>query len=352
MLVYQPFQIKNVTLKNRWVMAPMCMYAAVDGVANDFHLVHYGSRALGGVGLIIVEATGVTREGLITPGCLGLWTDEQTLALKKIVDFVHKHSETKMAIQLAHSGRKGSIMDGKELPLDEGGWQTVAPSAIPYHTTNRLPRVLSIAEIQEIVEAFKQAAQRAVQAGFDIIEIHTAHGYLLNEFLSPLTNTRTDSYGGSFENRTRFLMEVIDAVNAVIGDTPLFVRISATEHEPDGWNLEDSIRLSAMLKDRQVDLIDVSSGGNLPTSPHTPYDTDHAPMSDAIKKAVGIQTGVVGMIEDAERAESILQRNEADLIFVGRALLRNPALPVLESFKTDAPCFIPEAYKRGKPSKK
>ncbi len=353
MLLYQSFQIKQLILPNRWVMAPMCMYAAQEGVANDFHLVHYGSRALGGLGLIVVEATAVSRMGRITPGCLGLWTDEQRDALKKIVDFVHQQSETKMGIQLAHSGRKGSIMDGKELALDEGGWQTVAPSALPYHQGNRLPQVLTIDEIQAIVEEFRQATQRAVDAGFDVIEIHAAHGYLINEFLSPLTNQREDIYGGSFENRVRILMEVIDAVNPILaGKIPLFVRISATEHEAGGWDLEDSLRLTAMLKDRGVDLIDVSSGGNMPTTPQTPYNTDHAPMAEAIKHQIGMHTGTVGMIEDWERAEAILQKDQADLIFVGRALLRNPALAMLEGFKVDTETFIPPAYTRGKPSKK
>jgi 2,4-dienoyl-CoA reductase-like NADH-dependent reductase (Old Yellow Enzyme family) len=241
------------------------MYSAEEGVANDFHFVHYGSRAQGGAGLIIVEATGVEPRGRITNKCLGIWNDEQALALKKIVDFVHQNSESKIGIQLAHAGRKGSVSaeTNRQMSLEEG-WETIAPSPIPFHHSERIPHELSVEEIKALVEDFRKAAKRAVEAGFDVLEIHGAHGYLIHQFLSPLSNTRTDEYGGSFENRARFLMEIVDGVNSEITEKQaLFVRISGTEYAENGWEITDSVELSKTLKDKNVDLIDVSSGGNI-----------------------------------------------------------------------------------------
>ena len=263
MKLFTPITFRNIELKNRIVMSPMCMYSAEDGLANDFHFVHYGSRAQGGAGLIITEATAVEPRGRITNQCLGIWNDEQALALKKIVDFVHQNSESKIGIQLAHAGRKGSTWENRQISIEEG-WETIAPSPIPFHHSERIPHVLTIEEIKELVENFRKAARRSVEAGFDVIEIHGAHGYLIHQFLSPLSNTRTDEYGGNPENRARFLMEIVDAVNAEITeDVALFVSISGTEYAENGWDIKDSAELAKVLKTKIVDLIDVSSGGNI-----------------------------------------------------------------------------------------
>ncbi|HCR75820.1 MAG TPA: oxidoreductase, partial [Chryseobacterium sp.] len=255
-MLYTPIRFRNVELKNRWVMSPMCMYSSENGLANDFHFVHYGSRAQGGTGLIIVEATGVEPRGRITNHCMGIWNDEQAEKLQKIVEFVHQNSETKIGIQLAHAGRKGSAWNNVQIPIEEG-WETIAPSPIPYHPIERIPHVLTIKEIKEQVENFRQAARRSVKAGFDVIEIHAAHGYLIHQFLSPLSNIRTDEYGGSFENRIRFLIEIVDAVNEELNENvALFVRISGTEYPQSGSEREASAELAKILKNHSVDLVD------------------------------------------------------------------------------------------------
>lgn len=354
MLVFKPIQIKELQLPNRLVMPPMCMYSADNGVANDFHFIHYSARSQGGAGLIIVESTGVTPDGRITPGCLGLWNDEQRNSLKRITDYIHQNSASKIGIQLNHSGRKGSAIKGKQVSKSDGGWQTMAPSEIAYQPGDRLPHKLSIPEIKTLTNAFKNSATRAVEAGFDTIEIHAAHGYLLHQFLSPKSNHRNDEYGGSFENRSRFLMEVLDAVKSVIPQgMPLFVRVSATEYadENNGWNLDDSIKLAETLKAKGVDLIDVSSGGNIHSVTQGASNSYQTPMAAEIKKQTGIMTGALGLINDIETAEQILQNGEADLVFMGRALLRNPYLPVLASFESGDDCFFPHQYDRGKPLK-
>ncbi|OJX32580.1 MAG: oxidoreductase [Chryseobacterium sp. 36-9] len=353
MKLFTPITFRNVELKNRIVMSPMCMYSAEEGVANDFHFVHYGSRAQGGAGLIIVEATGVEPRGRITNKCLGIWNDEQALALKKIVDFVHQNSESKIGIQLAHAGRKGSVSTetNRQMSLEEG-WETIAPSPIPFHHSERIPHELTVEEIKTLVEDFRKAAKRAVDAGFDVLEIHGAHGYLIHQFLSPLSNTRTDEYGGSFENRARFLMEIVDAVNSEITEKQaLFVRISGTEYAENGWEITDSVELSKTLKDKNVDLIDVSSGGNINgvTIPLRPgYQV---PLAEDVKKNAEIQTGAVGLITSAEQAEQILQNGQGDLIFLAREILRNPYFAVQSSWESDDDCFYPHQYLRAKPSK-
>ncbi len=353
MLIYESLQIKSLVLPNRLVMAPMCMYSATDGVANEFHLVHYGSRAQGGVGLIIVEATGVEPEGRITPKCLGLWNNKQVEPLKKIVDFVHQNSATKIGIQLNHSGRKGSTMNGKHLATEDGGWQTHAPSRLAFQPDFQTPLELSKEEIHRIVNSFAKAAKRAVDANFDTIEIHAAHGYLLHQFLSPLSNQRTDEYGGSFDNRIRMLLEVVEAVQAVIPiDMPLFVRISATEYaEYDGWDLESSNKLASILKDKGVDAIDVSTGGGIYNAKITPYTAYQLPYAESIKMESGLTTGTVGLVDSIEKAEDIMKNSNVDLIFMGRVLLREPYLPVRGSFEYDAACYFPTPYERGKPLK-
>lgn len=330
-------------------MSPMCMYSCENGVANDFHLLHYGSRAQGGTGLIIVEATGVVPEGRITNRCMGIWNDEQAEALSKIVKIVHENSESKIGIQLAHAGRKASTWNGKQISLEEG-WETVAPSPVPYEESERIPHVLTVEEIKDLVQRFKEAAVRAIHADFDLIEIHAAHGYLIHQFLSPLSNTRTDEYGGSFENRIRFLLEIVEAVNEVLDDDhPLFVRISGTEYAPNGWNIKDSVALAKILKENNVDLIDVSSGGNIHGVKISLFDGYQVPLAAAVKKDAGIATGAVGLIKTAKQAEEILQNEQADLIFVAREILRNPYLPVRGSFKNKDNCFFPPQYERARP---
>ncbi|MCQ4036324.1 NADPH dehydrogenase NamA [Kaistella montana] len=348
-MLYSPIKLRNLELKNRWVMSPMCMYSCENGMANDFHFVHYASRAQGGTGLIIVEATGVVPEGRITHKCMGIWNDEQAKALSKIVKFVHENSESKIGIQLAHAGRKASTWNGKQISLEEG-WETVAPSPIPYSESERIPHELSVDEIKNLVKSFKEAAKRAIDAGFDLIEIHAAHGYLVHQFLSPLSNTRTDEYGGSFENRSRFLLEIVDTVNEILDENhPLFVRISGTEYAENGWDLKQSIELSTILKTKNVDLIDVSSGGNIHGAKITLFDGYQVPLAESIRKKAEIATGAVGLIKTAKQAEEILQNKQADLIFVAREILRNPYLPVRGSFKNNDNCFFPHQYERAKP---
>jgi 2,4-dienoyl-CoA reductase-like NADH-dependent reductase (Old Yellow Enzyme family) len=260
-----PLQLRGMALRNRIVMSPMCQYVARDGFASDWHLVHLGSRAAGGTGLIFVEATAVAAEGRITPGCLGLWSDEQIPQLQRIVDFVHSQ-DAKIGIQLAHAGRKASCdvpwQGGRRLAGAEGGWDTIAPSVIAFQESDPLPRALTIAEIAEIRELFQQAVRRALTAGFDTIEIHAAHGYLLHSFLSPLSNQRQDAYGGELANRMRLLLEVVsDTRETIPAEMPLFVRISGTDWVDGGWDIEQSIELARGLKAAGVDLLDVSSGG-------------------------------------------------------------------------------------------
>lgn len=347
-MLYSPIKFRNVELKNRWVMSPMCMYSSENGVANDFHFVHYGSRAQGGTGLLIVEASGVEPKGRITNHCMGIWNDEQANALQKIVEFVHKNSESKIGIQIAHAGRKGSTLENKQISLEEG-WETLAPSAIPYHPTERIPHVLTLEEIKEQVQNFKNAAKRAIKAGFDVVEIHGAHGYLIHQFLSPLSNVRTDEYGGSFENRIRFLLEIVDAVNEELNENvALFVRISGTEYAENGWDIDESVELSKILKDHHVDLVDVSSGGNIHGAKISVFDGYQVPFSSTIKNQANVKTGAVGLITKTEQAEEILQNGEADLIFVAREILRNPYLAVQGSFEMKEESFFPHQYLRAK----
>lgn len=347
-MLYTPIQFRNVELKNRWVMSPMCMYSCENGMANDFHLVHYGSRAQGGTGLLVVEATGVEPKGRITNHCMGIWNDEQAEMLQRIVEFVHQNSDSKIGIQLAHAGRKGSTWNNVQIPVEEG-WETIAPSSIPYHPSERIPYALSTDEVKEQVQNFKKAARRAVKAGFDLIEIHGAHGYLIHQFLSPLSNIRTDEYGGSFENRIRFLIEIVDAVNEELNEnTALFVRISGTEYAENGWDIQDSVALAKVLKEHSVDLVDVSSGGNIHGAKIAVFNGYQVPFSAQIKNEANVKTGAVGLITKVEQAEEILQNNEADLIFVARVILRNPYIAVQGSFEMKEDCFFPHQYTRAK----
>jgi 2,4-dienoyl-CoA reductase-like NADH-dependent reductase (Old Yellow Enzyme family) len=325
--INESLSIKSVTIKNRIGMSPMCQYSSVNGFANDWHFVHYGTRAVGGVGLIMVEATAVAPEGRITLSDLGLWNDTQIVGLQKITNFVHQHGSV-AGIQIAHAGRKAShdspSKGGKQLSIHEGGWHTVAPSPIPFDTSEVTPDELDISEIKVLVEQFKATALRAKQAGFKVLEIHAAHGYLIHEFYSPLSNQRSDEYGGNFENRIRFLLEIIDAVQTVWPeDLPLFVRLSATDWVEGGWDLEETVQLCKILKKKGVDLIDCSSGGNIVHQKILISLGYQVPFSEAVRKT-GILTSAVGMITSVEQISSILEEEKADMAFLARELLRNP----------------------------
>ena len=327
--LFAPLELGNITLPNRIVVSPMCQYSSEDGFANDWHLVHLGSRAAGGAALVITEATAVTAEGRISPRDLGLWKDEHILPLKRIVDFLHGLG-TLAGVQLAHAGRKASMsvpwMGERVVIPEEGGWdEVVAPSPIPFAPHYKQPKELDGKGIDQIVEAFAQATRRAVLAGFDVIEIHAAHGYLLHEFLSPLSNHRDDIYGGSLENRSRFLIRVVDAVRDWWPEEkPLFVRISATDWVDGGWNVQASIALATQLRLRNVNLIDVSSGGLVPgvKIPVGPGYQTH--FSEQIRRHTGILTGTVGMITEPAQADHVLRTGQADLVLMAREFLRDP----------------------------
>jgi 2,4-dienoyl-CoA reductase-like NADH-dependent reductase (Old Yellow Enzyme family) len=306
----------------------MCQYSATDGYANDWHLVHLGSRAVGGAALIIQEATAVSPEGRISPGDLGLYREEHTGMMSKITSFIHQHGAV-AGIQLAHAGRKAGCAvawkGGKQLLENEGGWITVAPSALAFNPDDDAPQELDKNGIEKVIHDFKVAAQRALQAGYKLIEIHAAHGYLIHQFLSPLSNQRTDAYGGSFENRIRLLLEIVKAVQTEwTQNLPLFVRISATDWTEGGWNLDEAVKLSAILKDIEVDLIDCSSGGLVPYQKIPLAPGYQVPFAERIKKETGILTGAVGLITEAQQAGDILEKNQADLILIARASLRDP----------------------------
>jgi 2,4-dienoyl-CoA reductase-like NADH-dependent reductase (Old Yellow Enzyme family) len=333
MSLFEPIQIRDVTLPNRIAMAPMCNYSADNGLANDWHLVHYGSRAAGGVGLICVEATAVLPEGRITPGDLGLWCDDQIAPLRRVTAFLREQGCV-AGIQLAHAGRKASVArpwDG-EGPLDasQGGWRpVVGPSPMPFDSGCPVPEVLNDQGINRVVDGFRAAAYRALQAGFQAVEIHAAHGYLLTEFLSPLTNRREDGYGGSFENRTRLLRRVVAAVRETWpAANPLLVRLSTTEWATGGWSLDDSIVLARQLASWGVDLIDCSSGANVPGELPPVGPGYQTPLAAAVKREAGVLTGAVGMITAPEQADHIVRTGQADVVFLGRELLRDPYWPL------------------------
>ncbi len=350
--LFTPLQIKGIELKNRIMVSPMCQYSAEDGFANTWHLVHLGSRAVGGAALIITEATAVSPEGRISPYDLGLWKDEHIAKLREITDFIHAQGAI-AGIQLAHAGRKASHLQpwkgGKQiLPSQENGWQALAPSAIPFGEGELAPAALDLAGIEKIKNDFKAAAARAKTAGFKIIELHGAHGYLLHEFLSPLSNKRTDQYGGSFENRTRLLLEVIDEVKTVWpAELLLFVRISATEWTEGGWNKEDSIALAKILKEKGVDLIDCSSGGNIQGAkiPVTPgYQVEYA----AAVRTTGVLTGAVGLITDVQQANAVIENGQADMVVMARQLLRDPYFPLRAAAELGKETKWPSQYERAK----
>jgi len=351
-LLFEPITIRNITLKNRIVVSPMCEYSSTDGFANDWHLVHLGSRAVGGAGLVLTEAASVSPEGRITPDDLGIWKDEHIPFLQRINQFIESQGAVP-GMQLAHAGRKASHHKpwegAKALTPGEGAWETLAPSAISFTEDVPAPKAMDTADIQQVIDDFIKAAERAIRAGFKVIEIHAAHGYLLNEFLSPLTNHRTDEYGGSFENRTRLLVEIIKGTRKQIGETlPLFVRISATDWVPGGFTVEDAVQLIMILKSIDVDLIDCSSGGNSPHQKIPVAPMYQVPFAEKIKKDTGLLTGAVGLITNASEAEQILADGKADLIILARQLLRDPYFPLHAAKELGADVPWPPQYARAK----
>ncbi|KAJ2823993.1 hypothetical protein IWW50_003541 [Coemansia erecta] len=334
--LFHPLKIRGITAKNRIWVSPMCMYSAQDGFPTDFHLSHYSQYAIRGAGLVMVEATGVLPEGRISPNCLGIWKDEHIASYRRIVSHMHKYG-TIAAIQIGHGGRKGSTIplqqygtrDSLRSTAEEGGWpdNVYGPSAIPFDDAHYDPKEMTVEQIHMVRQAFIDAARRADQAGFDAVEIHGAHGYLLSSFLSPLSNQRTDDYGGSFENRTRLILEVVRGIRTVWPENkPLFFRISSTEWVEGGWTIDDTVALSKILLDAGVDMIDCSSGGNnshqqIPVAPGFQVQ-----FAERVKKEVpGMLTGAVGLVTKADQANEVVESNSADAVFVGREFLRNPS---------------------------
>lgn len=350
--LFDPITLGNVTFANRLWISPMCQYQAVDGVVGEWHRAHIGALATGGAGAIVMEATGVVPEGRISIACPGLWNQEQVEALKPIVAFAHSQG-VKMGIQLAHAGRKASTMqpwaDHKIATEEEGGWEAVSASPLTFHGLSQ-PRELTVDEIGKLVAAFGQAAARAVSAGFDFVELHAAHGYLMHQFLSPLSNLRSDSYGGDFAGRTRFIKEVVGSIRAnVPAGFPLTVRISATDWAENGWDIEQSVALAKELKVLGVDLIDVSSGGTVHDAKIPIGPAYQTPFAERIKNEVGIAVSTVGYIETPQLAQSIVAEGKADVVMIARAALRNPRFPLLAATELEANVTWPKPIALGKP---
>jgi 2,4-dienoyl-CoA reductase-like NADH-dependent reductase (Old Yellow Enzyme family) len=352
--LFDPLAIREVKFANRVFVSPMCEYSSVDGFATDWHLVHLGSRAVGGAGLVLTEATAVLPEGRISPQDLGIWSDDHIKTLSRIVSFIHEQGSV-AGMQLAHAGRKASTYRPWEsqgaVPEHEGGWKNVvAPSAIPFADNYPMPQTLIVDGIQEIIGAFAHAARRACEAGFRVIEIHGAHGYLVHEFLSPLSNHRDDAYGGSFENRTRFIREIVTAVRASWPKgAPLFVRISATDWVEGGWDLQQSIELARGLKQLGVDLIDCSSGGSVPHAKIPAGPGYQTPFAQQIREKAEILTGAVGMITSSVQAEQIIATGEADAILIAREFLRDPYWPLRAAKELGQSISWPVQYLRAAP---
>ncbi|MGA2603207.1 MAG: NADPH dehydrogenase NamA [Verrucomicrobiia bacterium] len=353
--LFEPLKLRRLTLRNRIAVSPMCMYSSEDGFANDWHLVHLGSRACGGAALVMTEATAVEPEGRISPGDLGLWKDEQIEFLKRITTFI-KSQGAAPGIQLAHAGRKASTYSPHVrpqkgyIPQEQGGWKPVAPSPIPFDATATVPSELSTDGIQRVVHRFVEATGRALEAGFELVEIHSAHGYLLNEFLSPISNHRQDAYGGSFENRTRLVREIVSAIrNIWPDDKPLFLRISATDwKEPDGWTIEQSVELAKTVKDLGVDLIDCSSGGLVPDAKVPAAPGYQVPFAEKIRREARIATGAVGLITFPDQADQIIRNGQADVVLLARQFLRDPYFPLHAAAELHVDIPWPKQYERAK----
>ena len=352
--LFAPLHIRGIQIANRIMVSPMCQYSCENGFANDWHLVHLGSRAVGGAGLVMAEASAVEARGRISPWDLGIWTDEHIEPLARIARFLRERGSVP-GIQLAHAGRKASTdvpwRGTRPLGPSEGGWHPVAPSPIPFNIGHAVPAELTVDEICVIVEAFVAAARRALHAGFEVIELHGAHGYLIHQFLSPLSNQRTDQYGGSFENRIRFALEVIQAARTVWPERlPLFLRISATDWTDGGWTLEDSVGLARAVRKRGVDLIDCSSGGTVPHASIPAGPGYQVPFSEHIRRETGIMTGAVGLITEPLQAEAIIRRGAADLVVMAREFLREPYWPIKAAHALRAEVPLPAQYARAFPN--
>lgn len=350
--LFSPLRIKSIELKNRIVVSPMCQYCAVDGFPNQWHSVHYGTRAVSGAGLVMTEGTAVSPEGRITHGDLGLWNDEQIPFFKDIVDFIHQNGAV-AGIQLAHAGRKASHSQpwaggGQILSNEVNGWKTFAPSPLPWGENKEAPIELDLAGIEKVKDDYRSAVIRAVKAGFKVLAFHFAHGYLAHEFLSPLSNFRKDQYGGKFENRIRLLVEIIETAKEVWpADLPIFVKISATEWVEGGWDENDSFVLAKILKDKGVDLVDCSSGGNIATAKIPVGPGYQVVFADIVRKA-GILTSAVGLITEPSQANSIIENNQADLISMARQLLRDPYFPLRAAHELGHEVKWPVQYERAK----
>ena len=349
--LFAPLKIRGVNLKNRIAVSPMCQYSSQnDGHPEDWHLVHLGSRAVGGAGLVFSEATAVNPEGRISPWDLGIWRDEHIPSFSRITDFI-KSQNSVPGIQIAHAGRKASREtpwnNGDEIRKENGGWQTVGPSPLSFSQEDSVPKELTKQEINQIIEDFTKAAERSIHAGFEVIELHFAHGYLVCEFMSPLSNIRTDEFGGELENRIKLPIEICNQVRKVVpSKTPLFVRISADEYVKNGWDLEQSIYLSIKLKEVGVDLIDCSSGGNSFYQKLDPKPGYQVNFAKEVRLKSKILTGAVGLITDPEQADEIIQNEEADLVFLGRELLRNPYWPMYAEKTLNKCSSWPDQYLR------
>jgi len=350
--LFEPLRLRGVTFRNRVFVSPMCMYSAEDGVPNDWHLVHLGSRAVGGAALVMAEATGVSAEGRISPGDTGIWNGSQVDAFRRITEFVFARGAVP-GIQLAHAGRKASTdvpwKGGRPLTAADGAWTALGPSPIPFDAGYPPPREMTLADMDRVTDEFASAAERAVDAGFGVAEIHAAHGYLLHEFLSPLSNRRSDEYGGELENRMRFPVRVARAVRRVFpAERPVFVRISATDWAENGWDLPQSIELSKLLATEGVDLVDCSSGGLVPNARVPVGPGYQVPFAEAIRHAAGIPTAAVGMITEPRQAEEILQAGKADAIVMARAFLRDPYWPLHAARELGVNVDWPVPYGRAK----
>lgn len=349
-----PLTLRGVTLRNRIGVSPMCQYSATGGQANTWHLVHYGSRAVGGAGLVMVEATAVTPQGRISPHDLGLWNDTQVEPLARIVRVVEEHGAV-AGVQLAHAGRKASTRrpweGGNTAPPTEDGWEdVVAPSAIPFADGHLMPHALDAQGIAGIVRAFTEAARRARAAGMHVVELHAAHGYLMHQFLSPISNQRTDRYGGSFANRTRLLREVAQGVRAIWPDKlPLFVRVSATDWTEGGWDIAQTVELARLLKDDGVDLIDCSSGGNVAGARIPLAPGYQVPFAEQVRREAGIATAAVGLITEASQADEIIQSGKADMVLLAREMLRDPYWPLHAAQRLAQPGRWPAQYLHAAP---
>ncbi len=347
-LLFSPLKIRGVEFRNRIAMSPMCMYSAKDGSVSDWHLVHYTSRAVGGTGLIMIEATAVEERGRISSLDLGIYRDEHVDGLKRLVDLCHLYG-AKVGIQLAHAGRKAEDYppwERKKMKF-RGSGKAIAPSPIPFGRRWLTPKEMSEEDIREVQESYRLALRRAVEAGFDVVEIHAAHGYLIHEFLSPLSNRRNDSYGGSFENRIRFLLEVVRIARNTIPDSmPLFVRISAVDYVEGGWSIEESVELAKRLKEEGVDLVDCSSGRIVEEESFVEFPGHQVPYAERIRREAGIKTMAVGTITTYEQAEEIVSNGRADLVAIGREFLRDPYLPLRWGKRIGVDIPVPRQYSR------